>query len=1065
VAGRTVSLFLVARERVSKTFAKVAAESDKLATNIDRMSSIAKKAGGIAALAGGVSALGAAAAPAAVAVAAMPAAMLATKAASATLKVGLTGVSEAMGAIAEGDAKALKEALKKLSPTAREFVQESAKLKGKFDPVRKAVQEKLFDGLASQVGKVGGNLLPTVRKGMLGVAGSLNSVAKEAAKVAQSKTFKGQLGQVFKGTTGIVNTLTGAIRPLVMSVLRLGNAGMPLAKRMAEWAKNGALAVNGFLKSKKGSDALKGAVLSAGNTLASLGRIAKNIGSILFNTFKHAADPGEGLLSILERLTAKAAAWVKTGPAQEKIAATFQVFRDVLSQLGAILPYLLGPLAAIASLFGMMSPQVAEVAAKVLAFALVGGLLAGKLFALIGVIKGVGGAFVTVWGLINKVIKGGPIGWILIAIGLLVAGLVLAYQKSETFRAIVQAAWQGIQQAVSVAWNNVIKPALEALRNFLVTEVMPKVLFLWNNVFKPVFSDIGLLVQTVWTNALKPALTALWAFVSTHLGPAIMWLHKNVVVPAFQAIGTIIGAVWNGVIKPLLQAWWAYVSKILVPVLMFLWKNVVVPVFKAIGAIISWAWKTVIQPLLKAWWTYVSKVLAPIILWIWKNIVSPAFRAIGSIISTVWNGAIKPAFSALKTGVDKVAKAFKGAADFIKTAWKKIENAAKAPIKFVVNTVLNSGILKAWNFIADKFNLSPKGLKINLPSGFAKGGILPGYSRTDDQIIAARSGEGILVPEAVKSLGERFIHRANALKGNAAKLLGVAGDPGGLGIPGFQDGGIVGGLKSFFGKAKDWFMDGVKNATKLVTEPILRTLESAMGGTSFGKMLSGIPRRMVNGFLDWIGGKEDAISAGGGGPGGKAVAAARKQIGMPYSWGGGGPHGPSYGIGRGAGTYGFDCSGLTEYAWYQATKRSIGGTTYSQKGVLRRVGTPRPGDVGQPHPGHTYLMSAPGKMIEAPYTGARVRETGMRSTPWWGRPPWVMDQGGVLRPGINPPIFNGTGGNEYVLRPDQLAQVAASGPHYEIHIHGALDPTSTAREVEKIMRKYTRNNGRVPLGL
>lgn len=104
------------------------------------------------------------------------------------------------------------------------------------------------------------------------------------------------------------------------------------------------------------------------------------------------------------------------------------------------------------------------------------------------------------------------------------------------------------------------------------------------------------------------------------------------------------------------------------------------------------------------------------------------------------------------------------------------------------------------------------------------------------------------------------------------------------------------------------------------------------------------------------------------------VAAARSQIGVPYSWGGGGKGGPSRGIGRGAGTVGFDCSGLTEYAWWRGRRVDIGGTTYEQ--YPRSVPTARrPGALGFPHMGHVVIASdRPGYIIEAPYTGARVRE-------------------------------------------------------------------------------------------
>ncbi|WP_250907454.1 NlpC/P60 family protein [Nonomuraea sp. NEAU-A123] len=59
--------------------------------------------------------------------------------------------------------------------------------------------------------------------------------------------------------------------------------------------------------------------------------------------------------------------------------------------------------------------------------------------------------------------------------------------------------------------------------------------------------------------------------------------------------------------------------------------------------------------------------------------------------------------------------------------------------------------------------------------------------------------------------------------------------------------------------------------------------------------------------------------------------------GVPYTWGGGGPRGPGYGIGHGKKTKRFDCSGLTGYAWASAGV-SIGATTRKQ----RRPGGRRP---------------------------------------------------------------------------------------------------------------------------
>ncbi|RBQ22131.1 hypothetical protein DP939_00100 [Spongiactinospora rosea] len=106
------------------------------------------------------------------------------------------------------------------------------------------------------------------------------------------------------------------------------------------------------------------------------------------------------------------------------------------------------------------------------------------------------------------------------------------------------------------------------------------------------------------------------------------------------------------------------------------------------------------------------------------------------------------------------------------------------------------------------------------------------------------------------------------------------------------------------------------------------------------------------------------------------------MIGTPYSWGGGGPQGPTFGIGRGARTRGFDCSGLTEYAWARAGA-AIGGYTGAQWRSGDRI--PRshlqPGDLlffatnpEDPATIHHVALNIDGRRyVHAPQTGARVR--------------------------------------------------------------------------------------------
>jgi cell wall-associated NlpC family hydrolase len=111
-------------------------------------------------------------------------------------------------------------------------------------------------------------------------------------------------------------------------------------------------------------------------------------------------------------------------------------------------------------------------------------------------------------------------------------------------------------------------------------------------------------------------------------------------------------------------------------------------------------------------------------------------------------------------------------------------------------------------------------------------------------------------------------------------------------------------------------------------------------------------------------------AAGGAG----AVQAAEGQLGVPYVWGGESPKGSSH--------PGFDCSGLTAYAWGQV---GVGLPHYSGAQMSDSAPVPlsdlQPGDLLFYGPGgseHVAMYVQPGEMIEAPETGQTVHLTGLR---------------------------------------------------------------------------------------
>lgn len=211
---------------------------------------------------------------------------------------------------------------------------------------------------------------------------------------------------------------------------------------------------------------------------------------------------------------------------------------------------------------------------------------------------------------------------------------------------------------------------------------------------------------------------------------------------------------------------------------------------------------------------------------------------------------VSQALDALGRFKAKAISAFKTAKDGIAREWGKLKEAAKAPVKFVIDTVYNRGIVSVWNKVANKVNglstITPLRLK-----GFRRGGVLPGYSHTDDQIIAARSGEGILVPRAVKALGGReFIDAVNRGDGRGAEEFMRS-------LPGFQRGGIVGQasrwLDGFTQKLKDGFREGFAAAARGALSPYTNLAATMFGtGQDYPGIGYWITRQAVNKVIDHL---------------------------------------------------------------------------------------------------------------------------------------------------------------------------------------------------------------------
>lgn len=205
------------------------------------------------------------------------------------------------------------------------------------------------------------------------------------------------------------------------------------------------------------------------------------------------------------------------------------------------------------------------------------------------------------------------------------------------------------------------------------------------------------------------------------------------------------------------------------------------------------------------------------------------------------------------------------------------------------------------------------------------------------------------------------------------------------------------GVKVPYGKASEWdltlpavpsaFVSG--DPIQIVNAVLQIASSSAQATAQMGKsflqklgILAPDSTGITNGAIPYVYGAQASEYV---------IRRAMSQMGVPYSWGGGTATGPSNGIDSGAGTVGFDCSGLILYA-FAGVGIKLPHYSGSQYNMGRKIPSAqmRRGDVIFYGPGgsqHVTLYLGQGQMLEAPYTGSNVHISPVRTS---GMTPYVV---------------------------------------------------------------------------
>lgn len=841
-------------------------------------------------------------------------------------------VADAARAVADAQSNAatqtnkLDTALAKLSPNARGFVATLQAMAPAWRGMKLDVQDALFEGLGARLGLVGGQILPTLRSGLVGAAGELGTMAKNALSAVSNLEKTGQLKGTFdviRNGLGNMNRIPGQI---VTGLAQLTVAAGPAWERITAGAGSAMDRVMGKLATGLENGRLEEAINTALDVAVQFGGVIADVFGILKNVLGAASDAGGDFLAVIGQALEE----IRRVTALPEVQAALKSIFVALNAVAGLIAGTLGAvLQAVLPLFAALAPVVTSLAtalgpvlallASTLASALmpiitallpvigllgqglisivtalmpllqpIGDLLASIVTALAPVLTVIVDVIVQVVGalagplasVITSLIPvveliGGLIGDVLLALMPALTPLIgLVALLAETFAGIFVTAIQALIPAI-MPLIPVIVQVVTLLADLLSAILVP---------LAPVITQVAGIIGQVLTVAigvLAPIIAAV-ADIFVQLLPAL--------TPLIPAIVQIVEAVVQ-LLPPLTELLLSLLTP-LIPVitevaqllagalggaLAFLLPIIVTVIgwVADLATIVSWVVKKIVEgftwlfdillghsiipDIVKGaikWFTDLRDKALRIFQWIKDKIREKwdaLWKDIKSIAADAW-GLVRRGFDRFADGLSKAFELLKKG---LGRVWDGLKDLVKAPIRFWIETVYNNGIRKVWNATAAKIPGVDELKQMNLPKGFARGGVLPGYStyrQGDDQLVPMRRGEGVYVSEAMRDPYERArLHAVNqaAMSGRSLRAF-----------RGFAEGGIFSGISNAVGgvlsKGADVARGGLADLAEAAFKPVKSGIRKVLGSdtNTYGGMIGAAPIGFINKAIDYIRGKD-----------------------------------------------------------------------------------------------------------------------------------------------------------------------------------------------------------------
>ncbi|MDX3661330.1 hypothetical protein PV646_28830 [Streptomyces sp. ID05-26A] len=1020
----------------------------------------------------GVAGLAVATTQAAGAGALLPGVFLAGGIAAGVLKLGLSGVSDALKNW--GDAEKFAESIADLAPAARETLTEVRALRPELLGLRSIVQQGLFAGSADDVKALASVYLPLLRRDLPAIAAQFGTARDQAAGFATTGQTVADVHSILNDTRGTVGNLTTGFVPLIQIVRDFGAVGTSVLADVTSGFGGATAGMAAFIADARATGQLEGWIRSGLDVLSQFGTLFGNVFGLINTVLATSNQQGGGVLDTLVQITGSLLALVQSADGVQALAAFFGAVHGVVQALlpglqavaGAVFaavvevaPHLRGVasafssvVAAVAPLLPLLTSMAVMVLPPLVSLitwlapalpALVVGFVAWKAaligFNIIVTIVQFTRAWAAAQWALSAAMTANPIGLIIAGIAALVAAVVWIATQTTWFQDLWAVVWGAITTAALWAWTNGIKPAFDAIVA-AAKWVGDAAVWLWQSVFVPAWEGIAAAATWLWDTVLKPVFDAISVgvrvlaavLITLFVTPAVLafklfaavglWLWDTVLKPVFSAIGAAATWLWSSVIEPVVGFIVAHV-RMWADIFTWLWTEILSPAFSAIGALFTWLWDSVISPVIGFVIAYVQ-AWGDLLMWLWHNVAIPVFdaistavNAVGAAFAWVWNSLIKPAWDALGTAISWV--------------WNSVISPVFEAIKSGVRMV-GEAFDKAVSFIGEVWNRIKS--IVATPVNFIidvvyNGGIKPVWDKVASFVDLAP------LPAASRI---NFAH-GGVLPGYAPGVdsIPVLASPGeGWLVPEAVRGlgpGFIGWANRFFSGGRS---DGGMGTGGPVGFAAGGIVQRFADGGIVGNLLnwtSGLGQDIVDLWRNPIGVIKSKIGSSGWADLLARVPAQLISSGADWLWA---KIKGFFGFSSDAAASAAGAAGGTPMGWqqmWQIISAQFAGATLNsafRPGDPGYHGKGRAVDLGGPmgainswiasvYPNSTQLIYTPGVNL---LNGAPFTYDGPTQADHFDHVHWAFDQGGYLQPGMQL-VYNGTGVPEPVLTSEQWKQL------------------------------------------